>query len=83
MRQWISDLRVAWRALGRQPGFLGFVVLMLGLAIGANTAIFAVARAVLWRPLPFAAPDQLVQVWESNAAERRKRENASPANFLD
>jgi hypothetical protein len=60
-----------------------FVVVMLGLAIGANTAIFAVVRAVLWRPLPFASPERLVRVWESNAAEHRERENASPANVLD
>ena len=33
--------------------------------------------------LVFASPERLVRVWESNAAERRERENASPANFLD
>ena len=58
------ELRQALRALGRAKGFSAVVVLILGLGIGANTAIFSVVRAVLLRPLPFAEPDRLVRLYE-------------------
>jgi len=61
----ILELRQALRALGRAKGFTAVVVLILGLGIGANTAIFSVVRAVLLRPLPFAEPDRLVRLYES------------------
>jgi predicted permease len=46
------DLRLALRALSRSPGFVAAVVVSLGLAIGANTAIFTLVNAVLLRPIP-------------------------------
>jgi predicted permease len=49
----------------RKRGFAAVVVLILGLGIGANTAIFSVVRAVLLRPLPFAEPERLVRLYES------------------
>jgi predicted permease len=61
----IHELRQALRSLGRAKGFSAVVILILGLGIGANTAIFSVVRAVLLRPLPFAEPDRLVRLYES------------------
>jgi len=58
------DVRYAVRSLGRSPGFLTVSILTLGLAIGANAAIFSVADAVLFRPLPYRDPGRLVAVWE-------------------
>lgn len=41
-------------------------VLVLGLGIGANTAIFSAVRAVILQPLPFPDPGSLYMLWESN-----------------
>jgi predicted permease len=58
-----QDLRQAVRALRRHPGFTGLGALTVGLAVGANTALFSVAQAVLLDPLPYADPGRLVFVW--------------------
>jgi len=58
------DLRFGLRSLLRSPGFALVSVLCLALGIGANAALFSVLNAVLLRPLPFADPDRLVQLYE-------------------
>ncbi len=55
-----QDVAYAWRTLRRAPGFTTVSVLTLALAIGANTAIFSVARTVLFKPLGFGKPESLV-----------------------
>ncbi|HEY6219459.1 MAG TPA: ABC transporter permease, partial [Gemmatimonadaceae bacterium] len=54
-----QDVRYGLRALRRAPEFTIAAVATLGVAIGANSAVFTVVRSVLLRPLPFAAPEQL------------------------
>src|SRR5260370_7234642 len=63
MTNWLTDLRLGFRALLRSPGFTLGAILVLGLGIGANTAIFSMVNAVLLRPLPYEDPSRLVQVW--------------------
>jgi putative ABC transport system permease protein len=67
----VYDLRFATRALWRNPGFTLVVIVTLALATGATTAIFSVVNGVLLRPLPFAEPDRLVQVFGRSWSEDR------------
>ncbi len=56
----LTDFAYALRLLGRSPGFTAAVVLSLGLGIGANTAIFTLMDAVMWRMLPVQDPEHLL-----------------------
>ncbi|HVS00679.1 MAG TPA: ABC transporter permease [Thermoanaerobaculia bacterium] len=57
-----QDVRYGLRRLRLAPGFTLAVVLVLGLGIGATTAIFSVLDAALLRPLPYPEPERLVAV---------------------
>jgi len=64
----MNDLKFAFRQLLKNPGFTVVAVLTLALGIGANTAIFSFANAILLRPLPFKDPQKLVMVFTSYLA---------------
>lgn len=58
----LADSRYSFRALRRQPAFFSVAVLSLALAIGANSAIFSFADALLLRPLPVRNPSAVFDV---------------------
>ena len=58
-----QDVRYGIRGMGRDPLFTGAVVLTLGLGVGVNAALFGVIDALLLRPLPYAQPGELHDVF--------------------
>ncbi|MGH9772564.1 MAG: ADOP family duplicated permease [Candidatus Acidiferrales bacterium] len=58
----LQDLRYTFRTLRRDRGFALIAVLMLGLGIGANVAVFSVVDGILLRPLPLHNPERLVWI---------------------
>ena len=80
---WLQDLRYAARSLRKSPGFTLVAAFTLALGVGANAAIFSVVNTVMLRPLPFAEPDALVRIWESDPEHGRPTFATSHPNFLD
>ncbi|HEV2179791.1 MAG TPA: ADOP family duplicated permease, partial [Gemmatimonadaceae bacterium] len=83
LTEWRQDARYAWRTMRRTPAFAAVSLLTLTLAIGANTAIFSVVRAVLLRPLPYADPGRLVVAMESWPGNPGNSTPMSPPNYVD
>ena len=79
----LQDVRYALRVLLRQPAFSLIVIVTLAVGLGANAAVFAMVDGLLFRPLPAAQVDGMVQMFETNVAQREEREGVSPPNFLD
>jgi len=71
LRELGQDIRFAVRTLRRTPGFTLSALLILALGIGAATAVFALANAVLFAPLPFPHEQRLVQIYEQNSPTNR------------
>src|SRR5258706_16145347 len=79
----LRDMRYGIRMLSKRPGFTAIAIIALALGIGANTAVFSVVNTVLLRPLPFADPDRLVNVWTTRADRGINKMVASYPDFAD
>src|SRR6185503_6620019 len=78
-----QDLKSAFRQLLKHPGFSAVAVLTLALGIGANTVVFSVAKAVLFRPLGFAAEDRLMWIRLANSQTGASEERLSWRDIED
>jgi putative ABC transport system permease protein len=66
-----ADCRYALRGLRRNPVFTLTAVVVLGLGLGATTAVFSVMDSVILTDLPYPDPGRLVRVFEQNSATNR------------
>jgi putative ABC transport system permease protein len=62
MQGFVFDLRQSLRGFAREPGFTAVAVLALAIGVGSSTAMFSVIDAALLRPLPYVAPERLIQL---------------------
>ena len=83
MESLAQDVGYALRNFRRSPGFAAVTVLTLALGIGANTAIFSVVNGVLFRPLPYENPEELVFVWNQMSARDGARAPISGPDLTD
>src|SRR5437867_7676771 len=77
----LQDVRFGLRTLGQAPGVTVAAVIALALGIGANTAMFSIVNAVLFKPLPYADAGRLAQLYTSMPQFREA--SVSYPNFLD
>ena len=78
-----QDVVFGARMLRRQPAFTMVALIALMLGIGANTAIFSIVDAVLWRPLPYPASSEVISLGEQRPRENRLHGPVAPADFYD
>jgi putative ABC transport system permease protein len=79
----LQDLRYAFRSLRSAPAFTVVAVLSLAIGIGANTAIFSVASALIMRPLPYQDADRLVILWNRSPGLGITEDWFSTAQYFD
>jgi hypothetical protein len=77
------DLRDALRALTSRPAFALMLVLTLGLGIGATTTVYSFVYALLLRPYPYEAPEQLVRVQSVDTKNSGARRGMSLLDIED
>ena len=70
----LGDVRIATRGLAKSPGFVAVVVISLALGIAANSTIFSILDAILYRPLPYPNSNRLVVLWQSEQAHPDSRQ---------
>jgi putative ABC transport system permease protein len=77
------DFRHAFRQLRKHRGFTAVSLLTLALCIGANTAIFSTVYALMLKPLPFAEPDRLVEVYNTYIKAGLPKASSNVVQYLE
>src|SRR3569833_871543 len=79
----VRDFAIGLRSLSRSPGFTCSAILVIALGLGANTAIFAVIRSVLLKPLPFHDPSRLVALYQGFERDHSANMPIDAGSFWD
>ena len=79
----MGAIRQAMRQFRQHPTFAIVTALVLGLGTGAATTVFTIVDSVVLRPLPYAEPDRLVTLWDTNTEKGLAHDPISPVNFMD
>jgi putative ABC transport system permease protein len=64
MRILLQDFRYSLRQLRKNPGFACTAIAILGLGIGATTAIFSAVNPILFEPLPYPQASRIMMIWD-------------------
>ena len=83
MHSFIQDIRFAIRVLVKGYGLTLIAVITLALGIGANTAVFSLVDALLFKPLPLPQPDRIVYIFNSNPQVGSDQIRVTSGDFLD
>ncbi|MBD0369665.1 MAG: ABC transporter permease [Pyrinomonadaceae bacterium] len=83
METLLQDLSYSVRLLLKNPGFAIVAILSLAIGIGANSAIFSVTDALIFRPLPYKDAERLVILWNRSPGLNIAQDWFSPAQHYD
>lgn len=81
LRDLTKDLRYAARTLHRDPAFTTVALVSLAIGIGANTAMFTIFNALLFRPRPIADPERIVELYTGERGQ--SVEGTSYPSYID
>jgi predicted permease len=79
----IRDFKFAFRQLFKAKGFTAAAVIVLGLGIGSNTAIFSLMNTMLFRPPAYASPDKIVQLYSQDKKNPKSFRGFSYPTYVD
>jgi putative ABC transport system permease protein len=83
LQELMRDLRLGLRMLARSPGFTILALIIMGVGIGANTALFSAVNGVLLKPLPYPEAERIVLLRENNLPRGWTSFSIAPLNFWD
>ena len=83
MNDLLQDVRIALRSFRRAPLIAFVAVFSLAIGVAANTTIFAAVDVFLFRPLPYAEAERLVQMWSLNRERGWRELSVSIPDFVD
>src|SRR4249919_1901733 len=79
----IQDLKFAVRQLIKSPGFTIAAVIVLGLGIGTNTAVFSLVHTILFAPPGYTRPNEVVQVFSQDKKNPKTYRGFSYPTYRD